>query len=119
MAASLGITQEAARLWSDPASRSRILAMHARGDTLLEMVNALGLDDALDRDGLRQVVSGLSPAEVQVVRDAFVAEAATNTDPGIHFPIDCRVDDASGGVEISAITGPAGPVARIEPASAS
>jgi len=117
MAATLDTTQEAARLWSDPATRARIVGMHARGDSLLEMVSALGLDDTLDSDGLRGVIEGLSAAEVQVIRDAFVSEAASNTADGAHFPIDCRVDDVGQGVAISAVAGAAGPVARIEPAA--
>ena len=118
MPMSMQLPQAAARAWSDPAVRQRIVDMHGRGDSLLDMVAALGLDDALDRDGLRDVVANLTDPEVEVIRDAFRAEAQQVGDSaGASFPIDCRVDDASAGVRVSAA--PAGqgattPVARIE-----
>ena len=115
---SMQLPQAAARAWSDPAVRQRIVDMHDRGDSLLDMVATLGLDDALDRDRLRDVVANLTDPEIQVIRDAFRAEAQQVGDgPGASFPIDCRVDDATAGVRVSAA--PAGqdattPVARIE-----
>ena len=118
MPMSMQLPQAAARAWSDPAVRQRIVDMHDRGDSLLDMVAALGLDDALDSDGLRDVVANLTDPEVQVIRDAFRAEAQQVGDgPGASFPVDCRVDDATAGVRVSAA--PAGqdattPVARIE-----
>ena len=117
MAASASITQQAARLWADPTSRARIVAMHAKGASLLSMVSALGLDSVLDSDGLRDVVANLTPDEVSVIRDAFVTEAQSAPSDGAHFPVDCRVDNASDGVVVSAIAGAAGPIARISPAS--
>ena len=69
------VSQEAARVWSDPANRQRIVQMHAEGRSLVEMTDALGLGAALDADGLRDVVAGLTPAEVELLRNAFVAEA--------------------------------------------
>ena len=118
MPMSMQLPQAAARAWSDPTIRQRIVDMHDRGDSLLAMVKALGLDDALDSDGLRDVVANLTDAEVQVIRDAFRAEAQQVGDSsGASFPIDCRVDDTTAGVRVSAA--PAGqdataPVARIE-----
>lgn len=115
---SMQLPQAAARTWSDPAVRQRIVDMHDRGDSLLDMVAALGLDDALDGDGLRDVVANLTDDEVKVIRDAIRAEAQQVGDSaGASFPIDCRVDDTSAGVRVSAA--PAGrdattPVARNE-----
>ncbi len=115
---SMQLPQAAARAWSDPAVRRRIVDMHDRGDSLLDMVAALDLDEALDRDGLRDIVANLSDAEVQVIRDAFRAEAQQVGDnPGASFPIDCRVDDTTAGVRVSAAPagrGATAPVARIE-----
>lgn len=115
---SMQLPQAAARAWSDPTVRQRIVDMHDRGDSLLAMVAALGLDDALDHDGLRDVIANLSDEEVTVIRDAFRAEAQEVGDAsGASFPIDCRVDDTAAGVRV--IAAPAGrdataPVARIE-----
>ena len=115
---SMQLPQAAARAWSDPAVRQRIVDMHDRGDSLLDMVAALGLDDALDRDGLRDVVANLTDPEVEVIRVAFRAEAQQVGDSaGASFPVDCRVDDATSGVRVSAA--PAGqgattPVAQID-----
>ncbi len=118
MPMAMQLPQAAARLWGDPATRQRIVDMHARGDSLLAMVDALGLTDSLDADGLRDVVANLSDAEVAVIRDAFVAEAREVGDQaGASFPVDCRVDDASSGVRVVAAPsgrGATAPVARIE-----
>lgn len=120
MAGNLQLPQEAARLWGDPATRQRIVEMHAAGTSLLEMVDALNLTAALENDGLRAVIENLSPAEVTLIREAFVAEAAeVGNRSGASFPIDCRVDDPGSKVRVSA--DPASrhavtPVARIEPA---
>lgn len=116
MALSLQLPQEAARLWSNPATRAKIIAMHARNEPLLDMISALGLDDILDSDGLRQTIEGLSEDEVGVIREAFIAEARAAERSGASFPIDCRVDDFAGGVTIVASAagpGAVGPVARI------
>jgi len=96
------ISQEAARVWSDPANRARIVQMLAEGRSLVEMTDAVGLGTALDADGLRDVVAGLSPAEVELVRDAFVAEANRTSGPGASFPVDCTVDDVAAGVRLEA-----------------
>ncbi len=106
------VTQAAAQLWADPDSRAKIVEMHGRGVSLLDMVRELGLDTALDADGLRSVIEGLSPAEVEVIRAAFTADPA-----GGAFPVDCGVDDPSAGVRVVAGDGEGvSPIARIEPA---
>jgi hypothetical protein len=102
MALSLQLPNEAARLWSIPDMRAKILAMHASDMPLLEMVHELGLDHMLEADGLGEVVAGLSTEDVQVIRNAFIAEAREAEKPGAIFPIDCRVDDHSNGVTIEA-----------------
>ena len=118
MGASMQLPQEAARLWGDPETRQRIIEMHARGDSLLKMVDELGLTAALDADGLRPVLERLTAEEVQIVRDAFVAEAThIGTGAGANFPVDCRVDNPGAGVRITEAPtsrGETAPVARIE-----
>ena len=57
--AAIKLTKQAARLWADPATRARIVAMHATETPLVDMVHELGLDDSLDADQLRGVVENL------------------------------------------------------------
>jgi hypothetical protein len=102
MALLLQLPQAAARLWSIPEERAKIMAMHAKGMPLLDMVSELGLEDALDADGLRDVIDQLSPDEVQLIRDAFIEEAMQTEKAGAFFPIDCRVDDLGNGVTVEA-----------------
>lgn len=119
MAPTLQLPREAARLWTDPAVRARIVAMHRDDVPLLEMIDALGLTGALEADGLRDVIAGLDPSEVATIRDAFVAEATATSGVGAHFPVDCRIDDVAAGVAIVAADArgaDAGTVARILPA---
>lgn len=104
MPSSMQLPQEAARLWGNPITRQKILDMHARGDTLLDMVETLGLTPALEADGLRTVLLNLSTGEVQAIRDAFVAEAKQAGDhSGAQFPVDCRVDTPSDAVRVTTV----------------
>src|SRR6185436_16900333 len=100
MPAGMELPQEAARLWTDPRQRERIVAMHDAGQSLTSMCDDLGLGEVLDRDGLRELLENLGDAEVQAIRDAFVAEAAADTGSGASFPVDCRVDDPQAGVRV-------------------
>lgn len=117
MTGALQLPQEAARLWGDPAQRRRILAMHENGDSLIEMVDALGLRPAMEADGLEEVLRHLTDGEVQLIRDAFVAEAREVADnPGASFPIDCQVQNVGSRVTVvpaPASAGATAPVARI------
>jgi hypothetical protein len=112
------VVQEAARAWGDPTRREQIVQMHAEGRSLVEMTEALGLGDALDADGLRDVVASLSADEVRLIRDAFVAEAdRVGTAAGANFPVECALDDVTTGVRVVAApttTGAVAPVVRIE-----
>lgn len=111
------VSQEAARIWGDPQVRAQIVQMHAEGRSLVEMTDAVGLGAILDADGLRDVVAGLTAQEVQLVRDAFVAEATrVGTAPGANFPVDCTLEDVRGGVRLeSGATSPnaTAPVVRV------
>ena len=68
MPVGMQLPQEAARIWTDPARRERIVAMHAEAMPLTEMCDELGLGPVLDRDGLREIVANLSDDEVQAIR---------------------------------------------------
>ncbi len=119
MAPTLQLPQEAARIWGDPRTRDRIIAMHAADTPLVQMCEELGLTSMLDNDGLRAVLEALSADEVAAIRAAFVAEAAATAGPGASFPVNCRVDDVGAGVRVVAEDaggGATGPIARIEPA---
>jgi hypothetical protein len=116
MAPSLTIVQEAQQAWDEPATRARILEMHARGDSLVAMTDELGLGDALD-DDLRAVVDGLSPEEVAVIRDAFVSAATVPAGAAASFPVDCAVTDVTGGVHVVAAGTPDAPIAQVLPGS--
>ena len=119
MPAGMQLPQEAARVWTDPAQRARIVAMHAEDMSLSQMCDELGLGGILTRDGLREVLDNLSADEVQTIRDAFLAEALAASGPSANFPVDCRVDDHQRGVRVvsqDAFEGAVGPVARIEQA---
>lgn len=115
MGAGYSLVQAAERLWADPKSRAQIVAMHAQGRSLLEMVDALGLTKLMDDDGLRDVVAGLSDAAVGDIRDVFVIEAATAGAHGASFPVDCRVDALIAPVSVTRVSrGSANPVVRID-----
>jgi hypothetical protein len=91
--------------------------MHAQDMPLSRMCDELGLGAVLDRDGLRGVLDDMSAEEVDAIRTAFVAEASATPGPGANFPVDCRVDNAEGGVRVrseAAEPNAVGPIARIE-----
>ncbi len=118
MPSSMQLPQEASRLWGNPITRQKILDMHARDDSLLDMVDALGLTPALEADGLRTVLLNLSAGEVQAIRDAFVAEAKMVGDHiGAQFPVDCRVDTPGDAVRVTTVpahSAAVSPVVRID-----
>jgi hypothetical protein len=110
---SIVLVQEAQRAWADPKKRSQIVAMHAQGASLFDMVDALGLGQHLD-DALRQSIASLSDAGVQAIRDVFVAEAAASGSHGAFFPVDCRVDDPGRAVTVTVVEQVgAGPIVRV------
>lgn len=115
---SMQLPQEAARLWGDPIKRQEILDMHERGDSLLDMVEALGLTPALDADGLRSVVTNLSADEIRAIRDVFVAEAAqAGGRGGANFPVDCRIENPGNAVRVTTVppsSAAIAPVVRID-----
>ena len=118
MSSGMALPQEAARLWADPVRRQEIVAMHQAQVPLREMVRRLGLDDALEADGLGDVIDGLSGPDVDAIREVFAAEATRAGSGGANFPIDCLVDTPATAVRVTTIpgAGDATPVVRVEPA---
>ncbi|MGZ6887408.1 MAG: hypothetical protein ACXVJA_14445 [Acidimicrobiia bacterium] len=115
MGAGFTLVQAAQRLWADPKSRAQIVAMHAQGRPLIQMVEDLGLAQLMDDDGLRDVVTMLSDAAVSDIRAVFVIEAETAGTHGASFPVDCRVDAPRGPVSVTRVSrGTANPVVRID-----
>jgi hypothetical protein len=57
------------RLASDDTFRQQIRDLHARQASLIEMVEALGLEGEMS-DAVRKIVAGLAPAEVEGIRKA-------------------------------------------------
>ncbi len=115
MGAGYSLVQAAERLWADPKSRAQIVAMHAQGRSLLEMVDALGLTQLMDDDGLRETIADLSDAAVNDIRSVFVIEAETAGSHGASFPVDCRVDAPRPPVSVTRVSrGSANPVVRID-----
>ena len=83
------------------------------------MVRRLGLDGALEADGLGDVIDGLADADVAAIREVFVAEAERAADAGANFPVDCLVDAPTARVRVTRIPGAgndATPIVRVEPA---
>jgi hypothetical protein len=76
--------------FADPAVRARIRAWHEEGVSLLDMGNRLGI---VFDDQLRDLIAGLSPAEVATIRKAMIAaidRGGQGTD--VKMPIDCTLD---------------------------
>jgi len=72
---------------ADPNVRESVKRMHAEGYGLVQMVEALGLDD--DMSGpIRQVLEGLSPEAVTGIREAMLAMLETDAP---EMPLDCAV----------------------------
>jgi hypothetical protein len=120
MVSSMQLPQEAARLWGNALTRNRILEMHANNVPLLDMVDELGLTQALDADGLRTVIENLNDGEIQAIRDVFVAEAkAAGDHSGANFPVDCRTLTPGDKVHVTMIPARSAavtPVVRIDTA---
>ncbi len=118
MGSYMQLPQDAARVWSDPSVRERILRMHADNVPLTDMVDAVGLTGALEADGLRAAIENLTPAEVAAIRAVFLAEAEkAGPAGGANFPVDCRVDAPSDTVTVTTVpaaTGTVTPVVRVE-----
>jgi len=114
---SIAAVQRASQLFAQPNIRTQLREWHVQQMPLMEMVDRLGLSDLFD-DALRAAVTGLKPDEVQVIRDAFLAEidsAGSATDSSM--PVECSLASVVGPVTVTAATDPAGrPVARVDSA---
>jgi hypothetical protein len=75
---------------ADPQVREAVREMHRADTPLLQMVDALGLDDDMSAR-IRDIVAGLSPDVVTGIRDATVALLDGG---GAVLPVDCSVSPA-------------------------
>jgi hypothetical protein len=75
---------------ADPNVRKSVRQMHADGYALVQMVEALGLDDEMS-DRIRQIVEELPQSVVDGIREATLAMLDTSQ---FAMPLDCGVTDA-------------------------
>jgi hypothetical protein len=102
---------------TDPAVRDAVRELHEAGAPLLQMVEALGLDDEMTTR-VRIIVAELPPQVIAGIRDATVAMLDAG---GVSLPLDCAVTQAQldDGVPVSVdVVAEAGvPTIRIRPAA--
>jgi hypothetical protein len=92
----------ATELFDDPEVRAQVRAWHLEEMPLLEMVDRLDMSGLFDPD-LRAAIAGLSPEDVKVVRQAFLAAIdAAGKSTTVKYPVDCSIDVISGPVSVSA-----------------
>ncbi|MDP9332384.1 MAG: hypothetical protein M3Q30_03595 [Actinomycetota bacterium] len=72
---------------ADPNVRDTVRQMHADGYALVQMVEALGLDDDMS-DRIRQIVEELPPVVVDGIREATLAMLERSQ---FAMPLDCSV----------------------------
>ena len=100
---------------ADPAVRDAVREMHAAGAPLLQMVEALGLDDEMTTR-VRIIVAELPPQVIAGIRDATVVMLDAG---GVNLPLDCSVSQAQldGGTPVSVDVQPENgvPTIRIRP----
>jgi hypothetical protein len=113
---SLSAVQQAADLFADPAVRTQLRQWHLEGMPLMEMVDRLGFTDLFD-DTLRAAVVNLSPDEVAIIREAYLAEIDRLADaPQATMPIACEIAEVSPSVIVTREVDTTGRnVARIHP----
>ena len=87
MPPNLPIVVSANAALAEPATRERVTQMHAAGDSLVSMVEALGLPPD---ENVRRILEALPPEVVAGIREATLAALAS--DAGL--PIDCAVTEA-------------------------
>jgi hypothetical protein len=102
---------------ADPAVRDAVREMHEAGAPLLQMVDALGLDDDLTTR-VRVIVAELPPHVVAGIRDATLTMLDAG---GTNLPLDCTVTHAQldGGTRVTIDVVPEAdvPTIRIRPAA--
>jgi hypothetical protein len=113
----LEIVDAANAALADPAVRDAVREMHQQDAPLLQMVEALGLDDDLTTR-VRLIVGELSPQVVAGIREATVAMLDAG---GVAMPGDCSVTVAELGdgvpVDVDVVREAGGSTIRVRPAS--
>lgn len=113
MGPSIVAVQRAGQVFADPAVRTQVRQWFAEGTPLLEMVDRLGIADAFEPD-LRAAIAGLSPAEVEVIRAAVLAEIErSGPSTEATLPVECAITHVTGPVEVSAAESGGRQVARV------
>jgi hypothetical protein len=89
---------------ADPNVRESVKQMHAQGYGLVQMVEALGLDDDMSAP-IRQIIEGLPPDVVAGIREAVLAMLETDATA---MPIDCELSksDVEGGAGVQVAVSP-------------
>jgi hypothetical protein len=117
MGPSLVAVQRAGELFADPNVRAQLREWHHQDMPLMEMVDRLGIADLFD-ESLRAAVAGLTPVEVQVIRDVVLAEidsAGASTESSL--PVDCSLTSVVGPVSVTLASDTKGrPIAHVEAA---
>ena len=88
---------------SDPNFRESIKQMHAEGYPLVQMVEALGLDDDMS-DRIRQILEGLSPDVVAGIRAATLQMLEGSN---YVMPVICTVPSSDLGQPVAVEVAPA------------
>lgn len=78
------------RLADDEAFRQQIRELHARQAPLIEMVEALGLEDQMS-DAVRKIVAALGPVEVEGIRKATLEMLDR---AGNQMPVNCNLSQS-------------------------
>jgi hypothetical protein len=113
---SLTGVDRAAALFQDPDVRAQAKAWHLEEMPLMEMVDRLGLS-ALFAPELRAAVAGLSPEEVTIIRQAFIATIdAAGQATEVEIPVDCDIKTLVGAVDVTAGEDKGRPIAVVKPA---
>jgi hypothetical protein len=113
MGPGISAVQRATELFADPAVRAQVRTWHSQNVSLMDMVDRLGFAGLVD-DPLRAAITGLSPDEVSIIRDAFLAEidrAAESTQ--IIMPVECGLTEVAGPVTVTPAEIDGRPVARV------
>jgi hypothetical protein len=105
--------QRAAEVFADPDVRAQLRTWHLEQMPLLEMADRLGVADLFEPE-LRATVAGLSAAEVEIVRQVFLAEIdAAGTATDVAFPVECDASVVAGPVTVRASERDGRPVALV------
>ena len=113
MVAIAPIVQASNEALRNPEVCARVREMHAEDTPLLDMVDALGLDDDMTPE-IRAVIQGLSPDVVASIRQAML-EMLDNGETVM--PIECGMSDAelASGADVNVVQSQARLTIQVRP----